>query len=98
MSHTRSTALERSVIQLLGGLSRFYGIPTLTLCPGTVHTRRFQKMSCHLRQGSQATVSTLMLSKPFQSPYTFNYRILDYLDFTLSDLENPMGFYANTIA
>ena len=37
MSRTRSTALERSVIPLLGGLNRFYGIPTLTLGPDTVH-------------------------------------------------------------
>ena len=29
MSHTKSTALERLVIQLLGGLNRFYRIPTL---------------------------------------------------------------------
>ena len=40
MSRTRSTALERSVITLLGEgeiLNRFYGIPTLALGPGTVH-------------------------------------------------------------
>ena len=28
MNHTRSTALERSVKKLLGGLNRFYGRPT----------------------------------------------------------------------
>ena len=42
MSHTKSTALERLVIQLLGGLNRFYGIPTLALGLGVVHTRRFR--------------------------------------------------------
>ena len=41
MSHTKSTALERLVIQLLGGLNRFYRIPTLALGLGVVHTRRF---------------------------------------------------------
>ena len=40
MSRTRSTALERLVIQLLGGLNRFYGIPTLALGPGMVHLHR----------------------------------------------------------
>ena len=42
MSHTKSTALERLVIQLLGGLNRFYGILTLALGLGVVHTRRFR--------------------------------------------------------
>ena len=28
MNHNRSTALERSVKKLLGGLNRFYGHPT----------------------------------------------------------------------
>ena len=39
MSRTRSTALERLVIILLGGLNRLYGTPTLVLGPGAVHTR-----------------------------------------------------------
>ena len=43
MSHTKSTALERLVMKLLGGLNRFYGIPTLALGLGVVHTRRFRK-------------------------------------------------------
>ena len=38
MSRIRSTALERSVIILLEGLNRFYGIPTLALGPDVVHT------------------------------------------------------------
>ena len=42
MSHTKSTALEQLVIHLLGGLNRFYGIPTLALGLGVVHTRRFR--------------------------------------------------------
>ena len=37
MNHTKSTALERLVIQLLGGLNRFYGIPTLALGLDKVH-------------------------------------------------------------
>ena len=44
MSRTRSTALERLVITLLGGLNRFYGIPTLALGPGTVHIRYFNNV------------------------------------------------------
>ena len=44
MSRTRSTALERLVITLLGGLNRFYGIPTLALGPGTVHLRYFNNV------------------------------------------------------
>ena len=40
MSRTRSTTLERLVIQLLGGLNRFYGIPTLALGPDMVHLHR----------------------------------------------------------
>ena len=42
MSHTKNTALERLVIQLLGDLNRFYGTPTLVLGLGVVHTRRFR--------------------------------------------------------
>ena len=42
MSHTKSAALERLVMKLLGGLNRFYGIPTLALGLGVVHTRRFR--------------------------------------------------------
>ena len=41
MSHIKSTALELSVIPLLGGaegLNRFYGIPTLALGLGAAHT------------------------------------------------------------
>ena len=45
MSHTKSTALERLVIQLLGGLNRFYGIPTLALGLGVVHTPCIKMMS-----------------------------------------------------
>ena len=41
MSRARSTALERLVMALLGGLNRFYGIPTLALGPGTVHAHYF---------------------------------------------------------
>ena len=44
MSRTRSTALERLVITLLGGLNRFCGIPTLALGPGTVHLRYFNNV------------------------------------------------------
>ena len=38
MSHTKSIALERLVMQLLGSLNRFYGISTLALGLGVVHT------------------------------------------------------------
>ena len=41
MSYTSSTALERLVIQLLGGLTPFYGIANLALDLGVVHTSCF---------------------------------------------------------
>ena len=91
MGRTRSTALEWSVITLLEGLNRFYGIPTLALGPGTVHTVCFQMMSIHLRQWSQTLVSSLMWSKSFQPIYS-QLSHKDSIDFTLAGSENPMVF------
>ena len=59
MSHIKSTALERLVIHLLGGLNRFYGIPTLALGLGVVHTRRFGK-NCRIMLDISSNAKTDM--------------------------------------
>ena len=47
MSHTKSIALEQLVIQILGGLNRFYGIPSLALGLGMVHQGPYIARTAH---------------------------------------------------